>query len=135
MKNRLSGLTVVRVRSAAILPLLLGLLLASGCSGGGSTATTTNPTNPTPPASNGSAVIRWEHPTSHTDGTPLNIGRFVIYRGDAQCCLHPIATAPATATSYTATSLAAGTHYFAVTVMNADGVESVYSAVVSKTVN
>lgn len=125
----------MRVVAFPLLGVLAGLLVA--CSGGtGTNSDNTSTPSPSNPATGtGTAVLGWEPAATNTDGTAVTLGGFVVYHGASACCLHPIATLPAEATSYTAGALGAGTHYFAVTTVNTVGVESVYSTILSKTIN
>lgn len=109
-------------------------LVLAGCGGAGSGPSDSSGTSPATTGT-GTATLTWEQPTTNTDGTQLQLGGFVIYRGNAECCLHPVGTVAANATSHTVGSLPPGTHYFAVTAVDTIGVESVYSTVVSKSIN
>lgn len=110
-------------------------LMLAGCGGAGSGASDSSSGTFPATTGTGTATLTWEQPTTNTDGTQLQLGGFVIYRGNAECCLHPVGTVAANATSHTVGSLPPGTHYFAVTAIDAIGVESVYSNVVSKLIN
>lgn len=82
------------------------------------------------------AVLTWLAPTQYTDGTALSaadLTAFRVYRGTSSTSLSRIAEVPGTARTYTATGLAAGTHYFAVTAVITSGTESAFSGIGSKT--
>jgi hypothetical protein len=80
----------------------------------------------------GSADLSWIPPVTNEDGTPVNLTGFKVYTGPSASNLQPIATLGVGQTTYTATNLSPGTHYFAVTAMSSTA-ESVFSNVGSKT--
>ena len=85
-----------------------------------------------PPA--GSVRLSWEAPTTRADGSPLtNLAGYRIRYGTTPGT-YPIVVEvnQPTATSYTVLGLAPATWYFALTAVDAAGVESVPSAPVSK---
>ena len=87
--------------------------------------------------SNGSAKLSWLVPTTRSDGTPLNnLSAFRIYWGTASGSYNNNVTInSASATTYTITGLAGGaTYYFVTTAVDANGEESNYSNVASKTI-
>lgn len=89
------------------------------------------------PATRGSAVLDWLPPVQYTDGTPLTaaeLGAFRIYHGTSASQLSRIEEVPASTTTYTVSNLAPGTHYFAVTAVSVDGVESLFSSTGTKTI-
>ena len=84
----------------------------------------------------GTASLSWSPPTQNTDGSTLtNLGGYKLYHGTSASSLTDVRTvSSAGTTNYQFTALAAGTHYFAITAFNTDGVESALSAVGSKTI-
>jgi len=84
----------------------------------------------------GSATLTWQPPELNGDGTPLtDLAAFKVYWGTAQGTYSQSAKISNAATrSYTVSGLAQGTWYFVITALNAQGVESPYSNVWSKTV-
>ena len=107
----------------------------------GSEAATTSPTNHEPalsglPPSSGTAMLSWTAPTLNTDGTPLtDLGGYRVYHGVDPALLTDVRTLVGTATTgYQFNSLPSGTHYFAVTAYNLNGIESVLSSVGPKTI-
>ena len=84
----------------------------------------------------GAVTISWTPPTQNTDGSTLtNLAGYHIYYGTNQASLTNIVNIanPGLAT-YVLSSLSAATYYFALTSVNASGVESPRSAVVSTVV-
>jgi Putative Ig domain len=91
--------------------------------------------NVTSSAGTGTASLSWSAPTQNTDGTTLtNLGGYKIYHGTSASALNDVRTVAANSASYQFTALASGTHYFAISAYNTDGVESSLSAVGSKTI-
>jgi hypothetical protein len=83
---------------------------------------------------NGSATVNWTPPTTNTDGTPLTdlAGYRIVYgRSTDQLDQSADVTNPGL-TSFNVGNLSTGTWYFAVIVVNADGVESDLSNVATK---
>jgi hypothetical protein len=83
------------------------------------------------------AILTWTPPTMNTDGSPItNLGGYFVYHGTVD----PITVANANkidvgnVTTYTFLHLAPGTHYFAVSTYNTDGVESDFSMTASKVI-
>lgn len=88
------------------------------------------------PPPTGAVTINWMPPTENVDGSTLtNLAGYHLYYGTSQSNLNQVVdiTNPGLA-SYMLSNLAAGTWYFAVTSINADGVESPRSAVTSTVV-
>jgi hypothetical protein len=85
----------------------------------------------------GVATLSWSAPTQNTDGSPAtDLAGYRIYHGTSVDELNDVAEVTgATNTSYTASQLASGTHYFAVTAYNAAGVESTLSTIGAKTIH
>src|SRR6185437_6839875 len=82
------------------------------------------------PLPTGAVTINWTPPTENVDGSTLsNLAGYHLYYGSSQSNLNQVVdiTNPGLA-SYVLSNLAAGTWYFAVTSVNADGVESPRSA-------
>lgn len=82
----------------------------------------------------GNAILSWAAPTTNEDGSSVSLSGFNIYQGTSGSNLQPIATVSAATLTYTASNLPVGTYYFAVTAVGANGMESVYSSVASKTI-
>lgn len=84
----------------------------------------------------GSATIGWTAPSQNTDGTSLtNLTGYKVMFGNSSTALSSVqAVNDPKATSATVAALASGTWYFAVRAVNASGVESANSSVVSKTI-
>jgi hypothetical protein len=82
------------------------------------------------------ATVGWDAPTERVDGTPIGpLSAFRIYYGTAPSSLDKIVTVTdAGSRSARVYSLTPGTWYFAVTAVDADGMESERSAVASKTI-
>jgi hypothetical protein len=81
----------------------------------------------------GAATVGWTPPTENTDGSTLtNLAGYHLYYGTSHSNLSHVVniTNPGLA-SYVLSNLAAGTWYAAVAAVNANGVESPRSAVVS----
>jgi len=86
------------------------------------------------PQGNGMADLFWTAPTTNEDGSPLTLASFNVYKGTSSNNLQKIGSVGAGQTAFTATGLAAGTHYFAVTAVSDTGAESAFSNVESKTI-
>jgi hypothetical protein len=84
----------------------------------------------------GSATLSWTPPTQNTDGSALtNLAGYRVYWGPAVGNYTSSVTLnTAGVTSYVVESLAPGTYYFAVSAVNAGGVESTLSNSASKTI-
>ena len=81
------------------------------------------------------ATLTWRAPTQNSDNSDLtNLAGFNIYYGSAADSLvNTINITDPTVTEYVVPNLGAGTvYYFAVTAVNRQNVESVPSAIVSK---
>lgn len=100
-----------------------GELLGSGSS--------TPPPDSAKPA--GSITVAWVAPTANTDGTALNnLAGYRIRYGTSQANLDQlISISNPGATSHKLTSLPGATYYFVMTALNASGIESQQSNVVS----
>lgn len=84
-----------------------------------------------------SAKLTWVAPTTNTDGSALtDLAGYRVKHGASSSALSTIVPVNSAATTtHTVTGLASGTRYFAVTAINAAGVESALSNIVSKTIN
>lgn len=92
------------------------------------------------------ATLTWTQPTQNTDGTSLAkcaaqtstgpcLLSFKAYHGTSATALTDVRSInDRNATTYQFTGLATGTHYFSISAVNGDGVESAKSAVGSKVV-
>lgn len=84
----------------------------------------------------GSATLTWTAPTTNTNGSGLtNLAGYHIYYGNSPSSMTKVVTVanPAT-TSYTVSSLASGTWYFAVNAYTTSGLESALSNTGSKSI-
>lgn len=88
------------------------------------------------PLPTGSAILTWQPPALNTDGSYItDLAAFRVYWGTTQGTYPQSAQiANVAAGTHTVTGLARGTWYFVVTALNAQGTESSYSNVWSKTV-
>ena len=144
------------VTSRALLSVLFVLFL-SACGGGGgsssgdgssssgvqentdlestTSADSTRSSNTT--ASNGSFTMKWTAPVARTDGTPLSlsdISGFFVYYGKSSGNYTSFVDVPdGTATSVTVTDVPVGTWYVVMTTYDDSGLESAYSAEITKT--
>lgn len=81
------------------------------------------------------ADLAWTPPAFNTDGSTLNdLSQYNIYTGSAANALSLLRVLSAPRSSHRVTALAPGTHYFAISAVNAKGKESALSNVVSKTI-
>lgn len=86
-------------------------------------------------ANTGTATLSWSAPTQNTDGSPLtNLAGYRLYHGMSVASLTDVRTLASNSSTYQFTALASGTHYFAISAYNSDGVESSLSVVGSKTI-
>jgi len=83
------------------------------------------------------ATLNWVAPTENVDGTSLtDLSGFVISYGRTRDALDKsVRITNPSIDSYTLDQLAAGTYYFAIKAVNASGVESDLSAVVTKKIS
>ena len=86
----------------------------------------------------GTATLTWTPPTTFTDGTPLipatDISSYKIYSGTSPGIYGtPAIVTGGTTTTYMMT-IGTGTTYFALSVVGMNGLESVKSSEVSKTI-
>jgi len=84
----------------------------------------------------GSATLKWQPPTSNTDGSPLtNLAGYVIRYGTSPAGLSTeVRIANPGLTTYMVSELTPATWYFQVSAYNTSGVESAPSATASKTI-
>jgi hypothetical protein len=126
-----------RADSAATLRVTYAMTAGSGTinmqAAALSQATSLQPTTTT---STGSAILTWQPPAMNTDGSTLtDLSAFKIYWGTTKGSYsQSTKISNAAARTYTVAGLTKGTWYFVVTALNAQGVESPYSNVWSKTV-
>lgn len=84
----------------------------------------------------GDATLTWTAPTQRTDGSALtNLASYRIYYGTSATALTQ--TAPVTnpgLVTYTIQNLAPGTWYFSMTALDAGGLESARTNIVTKTI-
>jgi fibronectin type 3 domain-containing protein len=82
--------------------------------------------------------LSWSAPSTYEDGSTLStssIGGYRIYQGTSSSNLQLVADInDGTTFSYTISDLTSGTYYLAITTYDANGVESDFSSVVSKTI-
>lgn len=103
-----------------------------------STSTTKAPTASSAPATaNKSADVSWTAPTTNTDGSALtNLAGYTIYYGTSPSALSQTVNVPnAGASDYVVQGLTQGTWYFAVAAYTNTGLQSSFSAVVSKSIS
>lgn len=80
-------------------------------------------------------TVSWAPPQQNTDGSALtDLAGYRIYYGTSLTDLSTLIGVGINVTSYVITGLGTGTYYVAMTALNAQGVESARTAVVSKTV-
>ncbi|MGH8201568.1 MAG: fibronectin type III domain-containing protein [Steroidobacteraceae bacterium] len=88
------------------------------------------------PATSGSATLTWTAPVNNTNGSALtDLAGYHIYYGASPSAMSTVIdVASAGTTSYTISSLASGTWYFAVNAYTTDGTESALSNTGSKSI-
>ena len=80
-------------------------------------------------------TLSWEMPSSNVDGTPLvDLLGYYIYVGDSPDGLMPMWFVPADLSNLQVAYVATGDYYFAISAVNADGVESDRTGPVMQTV-
>jgi hypothetical protein len=92
--------------------------------------------NVTQPATSGTATLTWTAPTTNTNGSALtDLAGYHIYYGTSASSLTNVidVSNPAT-TTYTVSSLASGTWYFAVNAYTTSGLDSALSNTGSKSI-
>ena len=104
-------------------------LIITASAGCGSVPSIGAPTNAT-----GSVSLAWDVPTTYVDGTPASglIGFKVYYGTASRTYTHIIDVG--TLPSCTVNFLSHTTYYFAITAYDSSGIESDYSAELSKTI-
>jgi hypothetical protein len=87
-----------------------------------------------PPVANNRATVQWNAPTTNSDGTNLtNLAGFKLYYGKTAAALDQmVQIASPYTTQQVVENLASGTWYFAVSAVNAAGLESQLSALASR---
>ena len=85
---------------------------------------------------NGTATLSWTPPTQNTDGSSLtNLAGYKVYWGtSAGNYTNSTSITTPGVTSYMVEQLTPATWYFVTTALNAQGVESTFSNVASKTI-
>jgi hypothetical protein len=82
----------------------------------------------------GSVTLSWLPPMQYTDGQPLDIRGYRVYAGPSWSNLALVEDLPQPGISrYMLSGLSAGKWFFAMTVYDAQGVESAFSNIGSKT--
>jgi hypothetical protein len=87
-------------------------------------------------AGTGSATVHWVAPTTDANGLPLTglAGYWVYYGPAPQTLVHSVQVPNPAITAYQLTGLAPGIYYFAATAYDENGVQSVPTTVVTKTI-
>ena len=90
----------------------------------------------TPAAADKSVDVTWSAPTANTNGSALtDLAGYTIYYGTSPSQLSQSVRVPnAGATDHVVQGLTGGTWYFAVSAYTSAGLQSTYSAVVSRTI-
>jgi hypothetical protein len=85
----------------------------------------------------GSATLSWQPPVERTDGSPLtDLAGYRIYYGNTPDDLRQaVKLDNPGVTTYVVENLSRGTWYFAMTAVDAGGLESDHSSIGSKTIN
>ena len=113
----------------------------SGTSGGGTSSGGTTSGGTTDgsaaPVQTGNISLHWTAPVTRADGTPLSLsdidGYHVYYGTSAGSYPNQLNVVDGTAQSATITDIPVGTYYIVMTTYDVTGLESVYSATVTKT--
>jgi len=129
------------MRVVGLSGVLLLTFAVMGCSGSAKTAGTgpvadSATTNNSAGTTTGSATLSWQAPSQNTDSSEIAslIGYRVYYGTNADALTETIDVTGETVTTYVVDGLSAGTYYFAVTAVAADGQESALSDTASKTI-
>jgi hypothetical protein len=90
---------------------------------------------PPPPPTSFSATVSWAAPTTNVDGTPLtDLSGYKVYYGtNSQALDRMVQIGSASTTRQVVSNLTAGTWFFAVSALNATGLESSLSAIAQRT--
>jgi hypothetical protein len=127
------------LRFLTVAALTLGLAACN--TGGGSDTTSLAPTDPDPGIGTGSGVatLNWDMPIQRVDGSdlkPVEIATYRVYHGTSPTNLKMVAqTKDGQTTTYQVTGLEAGkTHYFYVTAVDLNYLESPPSETKQKTI-
>ena len=138
---RTDAFTWNALRRVATAALLLGLLGALGCSGGGSGSEAVSGPSPDPtpapdPSPGGAAVsLAWDRPTLGEDGSALNdLAGFKIYDGVSPGDYVAV-TDVGNVKAFTTDPYPIGTYYFSVTAYDSSGNESTFSNEVVVTIS
>ena len=85
-------------------------------------------------AQTGSSTLNWLPATTYSDGSPLTLDRQDIYRGPAVGSLLLLTTVGPGIATYVDSGLFNGTYCYAVTSVDANGLESAFSNVACKSI-
>ena len=106
---------------------------------GSSATSSTASLNVAAAVTTGSAQITWTAPTTRADGSSLtntDISGYKLYESDtAGGTMSPVADLTSSETSVVVSDLAVGTHYFTMTTIDTNGMESAQSQAFSVTIN
>jgi hypothetical protein len=113
---------------------LAAVALLAGCNDPGPAPTHASTTAPSSVV--GAATVSWEAPTTNTNGTPLtDLAGYRIYYGSSpESLAHSVQIKTVGLQTYVIDDLEAGTWYFAVMAVAANGTESTLSDIVAKTI-
>jgi|SRR5271166_2762039 len=132
-----------RMRLGGLSGLLLLTFAVMGCSGSAKTAGTgavanvaTSGSSTTGTGTTSSATLSWQAPSENTDSSVVTslIGYRVYYGTSPDALTETIDVTGETVTTYVVDGLSAGTYYFAVAALAANGQESALSDTASKTI-
>jgi hypothetical protein len=101
------------------------------------TPTSTGSTSSSPPAATDKSIdVTWTAPTANTNGSALtDLAGYTIYYGTSPTALTQSVSIPnAGATDHVVQGLSGGTWYFAVKAYTSAGLQSSYSAIISRTI-
>lgn len=119
---------------AAMFAIVLAVQLA-GCGGEGGNVSSNGGVGGNPGSSGGTATLTWTAPATNEDGTAVVLSGFNVYVGNSPGNLNPVASVGPNITSHTINGLPAGTAYFAVTAVGANGMESVRSQIATASIH